>query len=269
MMKRSDVIHKITNLRGEEAHKWVVDTYNSIEPLPRGYKLQNKDAWCASTVSVVLHDAGYDDLAECSCPVMTQKAKNLGIWVEDDAYIPKAGDIIMYDWQDSGKGDDVGVPDHVGIVVKVTDKKITVREGNKGGTVGNRTIDANAKYIRGYITPPYEEDKIDMSDVMNPPEEAKEEVKESADQHPYKIGEVYTVSVNTALNVRRGAGKNNNLVGYQNLTPDGKKHAYQTGALKNGTRVTCLEVKVLEDSIWMRIPSGWICCVDGKRKFVI
>ena len=125
-MKRPDAIHKITNLRGENAHRWVVDTYNSIEPLPRGYKLQDKDPWCASTVSAVFHSLGYNDLAECSCPMMVQKAKDLGIWKENDDYTPEAGDIIMYDWQDDGKGDNMGNPDHVGIVVKVTDKKITV-----------------------------------------------------------------------------------------------------------------------------------------------
>lgn len=271
-MKRADTIHKITNLRGENAHRWVVDTYNSIEPRPRGYKLQNKDPWCASTVSAVFHSLGYDDLAECSCPMMVQKAKDLGIWVEDDAYVPKPGDVIMYDWQDDGKGDNMGNPDHVGIVVKVTDKKITVREGNKSNSVGNRTIDINGRFIRGFIVPPYEADTglLDEEVIENAPveEKAKEE-PQSEVKTPYTVGQTYTVRVKTALNVRKGAGKGFKTVGYANLTEDGKKHAFPNGALKNGTRVTVKEVIVAGSEVWLKIPSGWICGVDGDKKLVI
>lgn len=272
-MKRADVLHKITNLKGDSAHKWVVDTYNSIEPLPRGYKLQNKDPWCASTVSAVFHSLGYDDLAECSCPMMVQKAKSLGIWKENDDYTPETGDVIMYDWQDDGKGDNMGNPDHVGIVVKVTDKKITVREGNKSNSVGNRTIDINGKFIRGFIVPPYEGDTglLDEEVTENAPAEEKAKEKPQSEvKTPYTIGQTYTIDVRSALNVRKGAGKNYGLVGYANLTTDGKKHALPTGALRSGTRVTVKEVKVNSDTdIWVRIPSGWICAVDGDRKFVI
>ena len=269
-MKRSDVIHTITNLRGEEGHQWVVDTYNSIKPRPRGYKLQPKDAWCASTVTAVLHKLGYDDIAECSCAVMTKKAQDLGIWVENDGYTPKVGDIIMYDWQDDGKGDNQGNPDHVGFVVKVTDKKITVREGNKAKSVGNRTIDVNGKYIRGYIVPPYEDDteeiKDDVADSPSISEKAEETPQTSSQR--YIVGNAYTISVKSALNVRKTP--KGELVGYANLTEDGKKHAFASGALKNGTRVTCLEVKAFSDSdIWIKIPSGWICAVDGIKTFVV
>lgn len=82
----------------------------------------------------------------------------------------------------------------------------------------------------------------------------------------YRVGNVYTVTA-TALNVRKGPGTNYGLVGYANLTPDGKRHAYpDTGALKQGTRVTCLEVRHTSGT-WMRIPSGWICAV-GSKKYV-
>jgi hypothetical protein len=280
-MKRSDVLHTITNLKGEEGHQKVLEVYNAQNPLPRGYKLQPKDAWCASTVSAVLLMNGYSAISECSCTVMTKKAQDLGIWVEDDGYTPKVGDVIMYDWQDDGKGDNMGNPDHVGFVVKVTDKKITVREGNKANSVGNRTLDINGKYIRGYIVPPYEDDttqetsqevKEELQDLQwasspSTTVEAKESQEKA--QGTYVVGRVYTVSVQTALNVRRGPGKNYGLVGYANLTADGKKHAYTSGALKNGTRVTCQQVvNHSEDNIWIKIPSGWICAVDGDNVLV-
>lgn len=271
-MKRSDVLHTITNLKGEEGHQKVLEVYNAQNPLPRGYKLQPKDAWCASTVSAVLLMNGYSAISECSCTVMTKKAQDLGIWVEDDGYTPKVGDIIMYDWQDNGKGDNMGNPDHVGFVVKVTDKKITVREGNKAKSVGNRTIDVNGKYIRGFIVPPYEDDTglLDEEVKENAPvkEKAKEE-PQSEVKTPYTVGQTYTVRVKTALNVRKGAGKGFNTVGYANLTADGKKHAFPNGALKNGTRVTVQEVIVAGSEVWLKIPSGWICGVDGEKRFVI
>ena len=206
-MKRNEVVKTINNLKGEEGHKKVLDVYNSQCPLPRGYKLQAKDPWCASTVSAVFIMNGYDAISECSCIMMVQKAKDLGIWIEDDAYAPKPGDVIMYDWQDDGKGDNMGNPDHVGIVVKVTDKKITVREGNKSNSVGNRTIDINGKFIRGFIVPPYEDNTGLLDEEVtaeNAPveEKAKEEPQTSSEGY-YKIGNTYTVRVNTALNVRR------------------------------------------------------------------
>lgn len=163
-MKRSDVVNAINNLSGEIGHKWIVDTYNSISPRPRDYKLQNKDPWCAATVSAVLHACGDDTIAECYCPSMIIKAKNAGIWVEKDSYVPKPGDVIMYDWQDSGHGDGVGVADHTGIVISCDGKTITVREGNKNNSLGDRQIKVNGRYIRGFITPQYEEE-YDMPQI--------------------------------------------------------------------------------------------------------
>ena len=279
-MKREDVVKTIKGLQGEAGHKKVLEVYNAQKPLPRGYKVKPTDAWCATTVSAVFLMNGYCDISECSCPQMIEKAKKLGIWVENDAYVPQEGDIIMYDWQDSGKGDDVGVADHVGIVISVTKNKIMVREGNKNKSIGNRDVLVDGVYIRGYITPPYDDEKKTTqkasetkkqtkSSKSTPKKEKAENKPAEAVKLPYEVGKVYTVNVKTALNVRKGAGTSFGLVGYANLTADGKKHAYQTGALKNGTKVTCLEVKVIsEKNVWIRIPSGWISAIDGDRQRV-
>lgn len=86
----------------------------------------------------------------------------------------------------------------------------------------------------------------------------------------YIDGEVYTVDVSSALNVRTGAGIEYPRVGYDNLTPDGRKHANSWGALLPGTRVTCLEVKEYSPTdIWIKIPSGWICAVSGQNRYVV
>ena len=94
------------------------------------------------------------------------------------------------------------------------------------------------------------------------------ETKDEAQASPYKVGGVYTVSVRSALNVRKGAGKNFDLVGFRNLTPDGKAHANHNGALLNGTKVTVKEVKIAGEQIWLKIPSGWICGKDGAKILV-
>ena len=138
-------------------HKKIIDTYNSHKPLARGYAVKYTDSWCATFVSAVAIKLGYTDIipTECSCPKMIEKFKQLGAWNESDSRTPKPGDIIFYDWQDNGVGDNRGNSDHVGIVEKVSGGKITVIEGNYSNAVKRRTLSVNGKYIRGYGVPKY------------------------------------------------------------------------------------------------------------------
>ena len=142
----------------DKSHRKIVDIYNAHKPLAQGYKVTYTDAWCATFVSAVAIVAGLTDImpTECSCPRMIDLYKKKGKWVESDAHKPKIGDIVMYDWQDGGSGDNVGTPDHVGIVTKVTNGVITVIEGNIDNAVGYRSLVVNGKFIRGYCTPDYE-----------------------------------------------------------------------------------------------------------------
>ena len=87
------------------------------------------DAWCATAVSAAFIACGLTSIfpcVECSCNNMITKAKNAGIWIENDAYIPKVGDVILYDWQDNGVGDNMGSADHVGIVYSVSGNSFVV-----------------------------------------------------------------------------------------------------------------------------------------------
>lgn len=138
-------------------HKQIIDLYNSKKPLPRGYAVQYNDAWCATFVSAVGIAAGLSAiiLRECSCAKMIELYKAAGRWQENDAHVPDVGDVIFYDWQDSGKGDNTGNPDHVGIVCSVSGNTIKVIEGNKNKAVGYRTMSVNGRYIRGYGLPDY------------------------------------------------------------------------------------------------------------------
>lgn len=142
--------------------KTIIDTYNSHKPLARGYAVKYTDAWCATFVSAVAVKLGYTDIipTECSCSKMIELLKKIGSWVESDNRTPAPGDLIFYDWNDSGSGDNVGNPDHVGIVEKVSGAEITVIEGNYSNSVKRRTIAVNGKYIRGYGVPKYDQEPV-------------------------------------------------------------------------------------------------------------
>jgi uncharacterized FlgJ-related protein len=135
----------------------IIDIYNSHTPRARGYKLQYSDEWCAGTVSAAAIATGNTNAVplEVSCHYMIEGAKAKGIWVENDSYVPQGGDIILYDWQDSGIGDNTGNPDHVGVVEYTSGGIIHVIEGNNGEKVARRELSVNGRYIRGFIVPKY------------------------------------------------------------------------------------------------------------------
>lgn len=135
----------------------IIDLYNTQKPLPVGYKVKYTDEWCAATVTAAGIQAGLHDiiLGECSCSRMIALYQAVGRWMENDAYRPQLGDIIMYDWDDTGAGENKGAPEHVGIVAEVNGNTLTIIEGNKGQAVATRTMAVNGRYIRGYCLPDY------------------------------------------------------------------------------------------------------------------
>ena len=147
---------------GSNEHKAILKVFNDSK-LCKRYTMSVYDSWCAASASAAFIASGLTSIfpcVECSCTSMIKKAKNAGIWVENDAYVPSKGDVILYSWKDSGKGDCTLNPDHVGIVVSVTNRAIKVIEGNKKGpngydTVSYRELAVNCKYIRGFIVPKY------------------------------------------------------------------------------------------------------------------
>ena len=92
------------------SHKEIIDVYNSHKPLARGYAVKYTDAWCSTFVSAVAVKLGYTDIipTECGCEKHIQLFKNIGAWIEDENRVPNAGDIIFYDWEDNGVGDNRG-----------------------------------------------------------------------------------------------------------------------------------------------------------------
>lgn len=147
--------------RGSAKHKEIINIFNKVKP--DGWAMTYSAAWCAAFASGCAIETFGTSKAKkyfplsANCGTIIARAKSLGIWVESDSYKPGVGDWILYDWDDSGRGDNVGGPDHVGIVKKATKAKITVIEGNKGSAseVGIREIAVNGRYIRGFVAPKY------------------------------------------------------------------------------------------------------------------
>lgn len=199
------------------SHKKIIDIYNAHRPLARGYSVKYTDAWCATFVSAVSVLCGLTDImpTECSCSKMVELYKKLGRWEESDSYVPKLGDVVMYDWGDSGKGDNTGSPDHVGIVAYISGNTMKIIEGNISDAVNYRTLSVNGKYIRGYCLPNFaskskSEAKPEVKE--EPKTEVKEEAKtsevrckDSAKNFLKPLEGKYKVTASW-LNVRHGAG---------------------------------------------------------------
>lgn len=168
--KVADIIGKWFGAeKGSPTHQMILSIYNNHVPLARGYKVTATDSWCAATAAAAYISAGIADYTgtECSCGAWITIAKQKGIWVEDDAHVPSIGDAIIYDWKDTGNGDDTTGHDHIGIVTSVNGNSFTVTEGNMNSNgkrvVGRRTMSVNGRYIRGYICPDFAKIARDLS----------------------------------------------------------------------------------------------------------
>lgn len=165
---RSEVVKTINSWIGKKesdgSYMSIINIYNSYGgPFPRGLKMNPSWAWCACTWSAVAIHLDYTDIMpiEISCGELIKAAQKMGCWMEDDSYIPSPGDGILYDWDDNGVGDNIGWPDHIGIVIGVDKamRTINVVEGNYNDAVKTRVIPINGRYIRGFIVPKYTEEK--------------------------------------------------------------------------------------------------------------
>lgn len=156
--KRTAAVNLMNSWVGKKeadgSYKEIIDIYNSY----KGGMLYSWP-WCACATSAVGIALGYQAIwpIEISCTRMIDVAKKLGIWVENDAHIPALGDLVLYDWEDNGVGDNLGNPDHVGMVTYVNKEAgyFVVTEGNCSDEVKKRTVSINGRYIRGFCAIKY------------------------------------------------------------------------------------------------------------------
>ena len=255
--------------QGSDKHKKLVDTFNKVRP--HGERGNYSCAWCAITWSAFQILAGNTSKnvpLSYNCGTLINDAKKLGVWVENDAYVPSPGDGIIYSWNDDGKGDCKTGASHVGTVEKVEKGKITIIEGNKGTSkaCGRRVINVNSRYIRGFICPKYgaNEQKTSQND-----KKTSDPAQKASTTPTYSVGKTYKVTeLGDSLNVRTGPGVKYAVKAKKDLTKDGQKHSNARGQLKKGTKVTCQQVSKNNGNIWMKIPSGWVCAYYQGKKYI-
>lgn len=238
---------------GSAKHQEILDIYNNSKLCTR-HKMTVAYPWCATAVSAAFIAKGLAgktgsgavfECVECSCNEMINLAKKQGTWVENDAYKPTVGDVVLYDWQDSGKGDNTGVPDHVGIVYSVSGNSFRVVEGNISNTVGFRKMAVNGTYIRGYIVPKYAKKASGASTNQTNQTSAASSSGTSLNKTEKWSGKVNADGVN----VRKWAGTENETCSFS--------------PLNTGTAVSvCDSVKASDGSTWYYIK------YDGKYGFM-
>ena len=137
-------------------HHQMVERYNQVMPLPRGYRVADDDDWCDVFISFLAIQTGATDIIgrECGVERHVDKFKKMGIWYEDGTITPKPGDLIVFDWDQSHQPND-GFSDHIGIVESVSGGKINTIEGNSSNAVKRRHYPVGYGYIRGYARPRY------------------------------------------------------------------------------------------------------------------
>ena len=60
--------------------KKIIDSYNKLDPLPRGYKVKYTDSWCMTFVSAIVRECNLLDIipVECSCGKAVEKGTIYG-----------------------------------------------------------------------------------------------------------------------------------------------------------------------------------------------
>lgn len=142
-------------IEGDTQYKRMLEIYNNNNPLPRGYRVQPKDAWGCIFVSTMAIMSRLKDVIpiECSCYEQMTLFKKMGLFRIDKCK-PKIGDFVYFSWEQDE------FPTQVGIVKNFKDETIRIIMGNVSifaGGVGvvNKRIKINSNYIVGYASPQY------------------------------------------------------------------------------------------------------------------
>jgi hypothetical protein len=121
-----------------------------------GVQFRNSD-WCADFSKYVWKNAGvpYADVPELSGGILTGWAASFkdygtkyGTWhTRASGYTPQPGDAVVFDWEQNG---DI---DHVGIVTSVNSSTVYTIEGNSGNRTKANSYDRSNVDIVGYSEP--------------------------------------------------------------------------------------------------------------------
>lgn len=149
--------------KGSEKHKEMIDFYNdncrdSQGRLPRGYRVSYTDSYCATAVSSWWCMANVGDIVpfECGVQEMVNKASTMGIWVENDNFVPQIGDAIVFSWGGKENAENTGYAKHIALISGVDGCTIhTINPNTNGGKTERTDFEVGDKDIRGFICPKY------------------------------------------------------------------------------------------------------------------
>lgn len=153
------MLRQLGAAEGSAGHLAILKDYNTLgntkAGLPRGHKAVPTDDWCAIFVAGQAHAVGLTEAypMECSCSKIVEIAKEMGIWIENDSYIPVIGDWILYAWKGQEGQENELAPNHIGIIYGCDGENMLAVEGNKGDKVDTRKLDVGDRRIRGFVHP--------------------------------------------------------------------------------------------------------------------
>ncbi|WP_446453280.1 CHAP domain-containing protein [Tuanshanicoccus yangjingiae] len=128
-------------------HRSIVDAYNAVTPIPMDYRVQYDDDWCDVFVTFIADKLGFSDVIgrECGVERHKQLMRQNGAWL--GKVEPRAGDILLFDWD---KG---GFADHIGFVEQVDNHYVHTIEGNSNRQVARNKYSKGDSRIVGYARP--------------------------------------------------------------------------------------------------------------------
>lgn len=158
MGKREQIVEIALTQKGYE------EGYNNNTKYGDWYGLPN-EPWCAMFVSWCAYQVGIPENIIpkfAGCTTGFNQMTDMGITT--NAHItPEKGDLIFFDWDNSGDYD------HVGIVTGTENGLVYTIEGNHNDNVDTYQYPLNASYIAGYAQPKYE-------DAPQPPQPVEDPV---------------------------------------------------------------------------------------------
>ncbi|MBQ9663309.1 MAG: Cna B-type domain-containing protein [Oscillospiraceae bacterium] len=136
--------------------------------------------WCAMFISFCLHYAGIseEDFPYDSGTInWADHLAQLEMYHDSYGYLPKAGDLVFFDWEGDHRAD------HVGIVYEVDEENNTIRtiEGNRTNSVEIFTYNLDYGYFMGYGILPENPDYEPIEEVAETGKSAESEDTDAED----------------------------------------------------------------------------------------
>lgn len=178
MIARQTAVQTAISMKGQR--RQVVDLYNSVRPLPLGYRVKYEDLLCATYVSSIFIRLGWTDIVPPNPRAwqLYEVMAAIDCGVHDKNRTPQIGDLIFF-----GNGEEIRHINHVGIVTEVIGQQIYYYDIQN--TVGRHTCPVGYSYIWGYGIPDYASKDLEPLPEPEPAPDAP---------HVFSVGDLVTVN---------------------------------------------------------------------------